>query len=127
MKDQGTPNQWNIEIFIDVIKESVPNMSWSQVIQELDYPGFIIKDPKALQFVLFSFIKATSNTPASFPIQFIYKPWKNSLGQVGSVKMISCRVKQVFTLRCIGFLLGGGGGGGGGGLNRLPNFQKRGP
>ena len=71
---------WKIEIFLDVLKESVPSLNWSQVIFELDHPGFMIKDVKGLQLIVFSFLKSAQSTP--FPIQHIYRKWKNALGQV---------------------------------------------
>lgn len=71
---------WNIEVFVDVLKELVPSLNWAHVIQELDHPGFLIKDPKGLHAIVFAYLKAEGNTP--FPIQSIYKPWSNTMGQV---------------------------------------------
>ena len=51
--DQPVPQTWNIEVFLDVLKENVPTLNWVQVIQELDHPGFLIKDPKGLHLIRF--------------------------------------------------------------------------
>ena len=77
---ENQPQTWNVDIFVDVLKEVTPTLNWLQVIQELDYPGFMVKDPKGLQLIVFAYFKASSST--NFPVQFIYKPWKNSMGQV---------------------------------------------
>lgn len=68
-----------MEIFIDVIKDLVPTLNWTQVMQELDHPGFMIQDPKSLQFLVYTFFKATNG---QFPVQIVYKPWNNTAGQV---------------------------------------------
>ena len=77
------PQTWNVELFIDVLKENVPMLNWTQVIQELDHPGFIIKEPKGLHLIVFAFLKAAPNTP--FPMQQIYRKWVNAMGQVGFI------------------------------------------
>ena len=77
--DQPTPNSWNIEIFVDVVKELVPTLHWKQVILELDHPGFLVKNPDVIRLILLAFHRATSEM---FPIEAIYKPWNNPFGQV---------------------------------------------
>lgn len=78
------PQSWNVDVFVEVIKELAPALNWNQVIQELDHPEFIIKDPKGLQLIVFAYFKATSSS--NFPIQYVYKPWKNALGQLSWVE-----------------------------------------
>ena len=70
-----------------MLKELVPSLNWLLVIQELDHPDFVIKDPKGLQFIVITYLEAAGST--AFPIQHIYKPWKNAAGQV-MVLEISC-------------------------------------
>ena len=76
---EHTPSSWNVELFVDVLKDLLPSLNWVQVIQELDHPGFVVKDPKGLQMIVYAFIKASNS---QFPIQVLYKPWNNALGQV---------------------------------------------
>ncbi|XP_065678715.1 CCR4-NOT transcription complex subunit 1 isoform X1 [Hydra vulgaris] len=78
------PQSWNVEIFIDVLKEIKPSLNWLQVMQELDHPGFFIKDPEGLQLILFAYYKSTNNS--SFPIQCLYKTWINTIGQLSWIE-----------------------------------------
>lgn len=82
---EQAPQTWNIDIFIDLMKELVPNLNWMQVVQELDHPGFLIKDVKGLRTIVYAYFKSAPNT--NFPIQLIYKPWSNSMGQLSWIEI----------------------------------------
>lgn len=77
---ENPPSTWYVDVFVDVVKELVPTLSWVHVIQELDHPEFIIKNPKGLQLIVFAYFKASPNS--AFPMQYLYKPWINTIGQV---------------------------------------------
>ena len=71
---------WNVEVFVDTIKDLLPSLNWRQVILDLDFPGFLIKTPDAIRLILHAFIRATGDV---FPVEAIYKSWNNTYGQVG--------------------------------------------
>ena len=72
-------HSWNVEIFVDCLKDIVPALNWRQVIHELDHPGFLIKGPDGVRIIVLGFLRATNEL---FPVDAIYKPWSNTQGQV---------------------------------------------
>lgn len=79
--DDQTPSPvtWNIEVFVDTVKELVPNLNWRQVIFDLDHPGFLIKTTDAVRLIILAYLRATNDI---FPVEAIYKAWSNTYGQV---------------------------------------------
>uniref|UniRef100_A0A3P8X1I3 CCR4-NOT transcription complex, subunit 1 n=1 Tax=Cynoglossus semilaevis TaxID=244447 RepID=A0A3P8X1I3_CYNSE len=51
--DGSQAHTWNVEVLIDVVKEVNPNLNFKEVTYELDHPGFIIRDSKGLQIVVY--------------------------------------------------------------------------
>lgn len=70
---------WNSEVFALVVSELVPKLDWKLVVKEFDHAEFIIRDRVALKLVVQA-IKRVVRDP--FPIEHIYRTWKNSEGQV---------------------------------------------
>ena len=66
-------------MFVDSVKELVPNLNWKQVIFDLDHPGFLIKTPEAIRLIIMAYIRATNDV---FPVEAIYRAWNNTYGQV---------------------------------------------
>lgn len=50
---------------------------------ELDHPGFIIRDSKGLQIVVYGIQRGLGIEV--FPVDLIYRPWKHAEGQVSGV------------------------------------------
>lgn len=65
------------KIFLSLLQ--VPNLQWNDVIAELDHKSFMINNKKGLRLLIQGLIKALNDT---FPVKHIYKPWKNTEGQV---------------------------------------------
>eukprot|EP00794_Sanderia_malayensis_P019065 gene19065-20980_t len=78
-----TATTWNIEIFIETLKELVPNLVWRQVIFELDHPGFVIKKSEAIRLIVLAYLHATSEI---FPVDAIYKTWNYTQGQLSWIE-----------------------------------------
>lgn len=47
---------------------------------ELDHPGFLIRDSKGLHIVVYAVQRGLGMEV--FPVDLIYRPWKNAEGQV---------------------------------------------
>jgi len=75
----SAPLTWNVEVFVDSVKELVPNLNWKQVIFDLDHPGFLIKTPEAIRLIIMAYIRATNDV---FPVEAIYRAWNNTYGQL---------------------------------------------
>jgi len=85
---------WNMDVFLQVVKEMNPHMMWREVIASLDHLGFLVLGRKGLRLLvqgLFRFL------PEPFPIDLIYKPWNNSEGQL-SFLMQAMKHPDVFCL-----------------------------
>lgn len=79
------PSTWNVEVFVQAIKEISPSLCWSDVIKELDHAEFIIKDRQGLS-LLFTAIhlgrKLQPFPQEKFPVELIYQHWKHAESQV---------------------------------------------
>lgn len=84
-KPESIPSTWNVDIFVQAIKEMAPNLRWDDVVRELDFPEFLVKDRQSLTLLmtaLRSGLQAQGFHPDIFPIDNIYRAWDNAEGQV---------------------------------------------
>lgn len=87
--ESNSANQttWNSEVFALVVSELAPKLDWKLVVKEFDHAEFIIRDRVALKLVVQA-IKRVLRDP--FPIEHIYRTWKNSEGQVRFSTFVVC-------------------------------------
>lgn len=86
--DLAHPTTWSIENFVQAVKELSPNISWRDVLSELDNPDFLIKDRHGFN-LLFAGIRHFFDGPFQpFPIELFYRKWKNSDGQYSLIMQI---------------------------------------
>ncbi|XP_061100268.1 CCR4-NOT transcription complex subunit 1 isoform X5 [Conger conger] len=86
-KDKSEGSQahtWNVEVLIDVVKEVNPNLNFKEVTYELDHPGFVIRDSKGLQMVVYGVQRGLGMEV--FPVDLIYRPWKHAEGQLSFIQ-----------------------------------------
>lgn len=57
-----------------------PGLNFKEVTYELDHPGFLIRDNKGLHIVVYAVQRGLGIEV--FPVDLIYRPWKNAEGQV---------------------------------------------
>lgn len=57
-----------------------PSLNFKEVTYELDHPGFLIRDNKGLHIVVYAVQRGLGMEV--FPVDLIYRPWKNAEGQV---------------------------------------------
>lgn len=57
-----------------------PALNFKEVTYELDHPGFQIRDSKGLHNVVYGIQRGLGMDV--FPVDLIYRPWKNAEGQV---------------------------------------------
>ncbi|XP_035520458.1 CCR4-NOT transcription complex subunit 1 isoform X10 [Morone saxatilis] len=82
--DGSQAHTWNVEVLIDVVKEVNPNLNFKEVTYELDHPGFIIRDSKGLQIVVYGIQRGLGMEV--FPVDLIYRPWKHAEGQLSFIQ-----------------------------------------
>ncbi|XP_076110950.1 CCR4-NOT transcription complex subunit 1-like isoform X1 [Mytilus galloprovincialis] len=84
-------NTWNVDVFIGVVQELVctswnnrqaPHFNWRDVVIELDHPNFMVLNKKGLRLLVQGLIKGLQEV---FPIDYIYRPWKNTEGQLSLI------------------------------------------
>lgn len=82
---------WKPEVFVQALKEAVPNLSWKEVCMELDQPDFIIKDRAALNLLL-TIIRLglqSSGQGTTLPAECLYRHWTNNIeGQLSLIATI---------------------------------------
>ncbi|XP_060741470.1 CCR4-NOT transcription complex subunit 1 isoform X2 [Tachysurus vachellii] len=86
-KDKSDSSQlhtWNVEVLIDVVKELNPNLNFKEVTYELDHAGFMIRDSKGLQIVVYGIQRGLGMEV--FPVDLIYRPWKHAEGQLSFIQ-----------------------------------------
>uniref|UniRef100_A0A8C7N354 CCR4-NOT transcription complex subunit 1 n=1 Tax=Oncorhynchus kisutch TaxID=8019 RepID=A0A8C7N354_ONCKI len=82
--DGSQAHTWNVEVLIDVVKEVNPNLNFKEVTYELDHPGFMIRDSKGLQMVVYGIQRGLGMEV--FPVDLIYRPWKHAEGQLSFIQ-----------------------------------------
>ncbi|KAK7790471.1 hypothetical protein R5R35_006209 [Gryllus longicercus] len=92
VQDGNHPTTWNIEIFVQTLKELVPNLPWNEVVLELDHPDFLVKDRQGLSLLLTAFrlgLPGQNFHPDLYPlIEVTYHHWKNPESQFSFVQQI---------------------------------------
>ncbi|CAJ0940956.1 unnamed protein product [Ranitomeya imitator] len=82
--DSVQAHTWNVEVFIDVVKELNPSLNFKDVIYELDNPVFLIRDSKSLQTVVYGIQRGLGLDV--FPADLIYRAWKHAEGQLSFIQ-----------------------------------------
>ena len=83
----GVPVAWNVEIFVQATKDLAPHLQWKEVVAELDHRDFYVNSKEGLKIIVRALSKAL-NEP--FPIELIFRQWKNTEGQVIAGFSICC-------------------------------------
>lgn len=73
---------WNVDIFAQTVKELAPNLSWKDVVGQLDHPGFHVPSKKGLRLLVQGLSRGLHE---GFPIHLIFRPWNNTEGQLSFV------------------------------------------
>ena len=74
-----TGNTWNADVFVLTVQEMAPKLQWKDVVKEFDHAEFVVRDRLALKLIVHA-MKRVLRDP--FPIEHIYRTWKNTEGQV---------------------------------------------
>ncbi|KAM9815709.1 CCR4-NOT transcription complex subunit 1 isoform X2 [Syngnathus typhle] len=82
--DGSQAHTWNVEVLIDVVKEVNPNLNFKEVTYELDHAGFLIRDSKGLNIVVYGIQRGLGMEV--FPVDLIYRPWKHAEGQLSFIQ-----------------------------------------
>lgn len=82
--DSTQAHTWNVEVLIDVVKELNPSLNFKEVTYELDHPGFLMRDSKGLQIVVYGIQRGLGMDV--FPVDLIYRPWKHAEGQLSFIQ-----------------------------------------
>lgn len=78
---------WKPDVFVNALKEIVPQLNWKEVCLELDHPEFIIKDRIGLDLLLTIFRLGTQMQSFPHP-ECIYRHWQNVEGQYSLIAII---------------------------------------
>uniref|UniRef100_A0A131YE57 CCR4-NOT transcription complex subunit 1 n=1 Tax=Rhipicephalus appendiculatus TaxID=34631 RepID=A0A131YE57_RHIAP len=80
-KDANTSHvTWNIDIFIQALYDLVPTLNWKEVVGELDFPGFFVKDRQGLKLLWHGLCRGLGSEP--FPTDRLYRVWRNPDSQL---------------------------------------------
>ncbi|KAG7189600.1 hypothetical protein KM043_017285 [Ampulex compressa] len=85
------PTTWNVEVFIQALKEIQSTLSWNEVIIKLDHAEFMIKDRQGLNLLIIGLrlgLQHQGYPPDVFPVELFYRHWGNVEGQFSLVQQI---------------------------------------
>ena len=74
----SSSSSWNVDVFVKAVSELAPKLSWKQVVEELDHPGFVINSKNSLKLLVKGLRSGLGSE--TFPIDVFYKLWKNTEG-----------------------------------------------
>lgn len=83
-------SSWKPEVFVQALKEVVPNLNWKEVCLGLDNSDFLIKDRAGLN-LLITIIRLgmqASGMGQNFPAECLYRHWTNVEGQLSIVSAV---------------------------------------
>jgi len=75
-KADQVAKSWNLNVFIDVMKEMYPKLSWPLVVKQLDHPNFQVPDPKGLALIMGVYRKISKEP---FPLDFLFEKLRDSI------------------------------------------------
>jgi hypothetical protein len=78
--NKDNANAWNLDVFVLCVQELSAALNWKDVVREFDHPEFFVRDKYSLKQLVQALKKVLKDT---FPIEHIYRVWKNPEGQVG--------------------------------------------
>lgn len=90
-KSNDSRNSWNIEVFIQALKEIVSSFQWNSVVAELDHSEFIIRDKQGLSLLITALrqgLQTFGFHPETFPVDHFYKRWTNVEGQFSLIQNV---------------------------------------
>lgn len=76
--------KWRIDVFVQVLKDVMPRLDWTEVYQNLDCPQFMVDSQEAFSLLLAIFALGTKNLP--FPVHIFFSTWNNHAGQLSLIK-----------------------------------------
>lgn len=81
---------WKADVFVQALKEGVPNLNWKEVCLGLDHPEFVIKDRAGLNLLITTIRLGmqTSGMGQNFPAECIYRHWTNVEAQLSLIAAI---------------------------------------
>ncbi|KAG1691671.1 CCR4-NOT transcription complex subunit 1 [Nymphon striatum] len=92
--DSSILTTWNMNFFVEALEEVVPSIDWKEIIQELDHPGFVVKDRQGLKILKHTLLVGLKNE--EFSTQNLLKPWRNTEGQLSLIQL-SLKNPDVFS------------------------------
>jgi len=85
------PSGWNVEVFVQTLKDMVPSLQWNDVILELDISEFIVKDRQGLSLLFTTLrlgLQGQGWSPDRFPVDLLYRHWKHADSQLSLFQQI---------------------------------------
>jgi hypothetical protein len=81
---------WNLEAFVDAVKERAPSLAWAEVFAQLDTPELELPSAAGLSLIAAVHRLALS---APLPVTTLLSPWNNIKAQLQATQLLltSCR------------------------------------
>jgi hypothetical protein len=89
---------WNINVFVDTIKELYTKLNWQAVIQGLDHPEFQLYDARGFGLILAVYRRATKSP---FPVEALFGVWTNTSVQLSMLKLAVACTPDTFSFYCL--------------------------
>ncbi|KNC78974.1 hypothetical protein SARC_08613 [Sphaeroforma arctica JP610] len=81
------PTTWDIQIFVDGIREVKPDLDWRDVVKGFDQPGVDFPNEQSVEFVVRLYRYATNGH--NLPVETLVSPWFNNVpGQIAFLRLV---------------------------------------
>ncbi|KAI4368425.1 hypothetical protein MLD38_016982 [Melastoma candidum] len=93
--DLPSQESWNIDVFVDSVKQLAPGINWASVFENLDHEGFCLPNEEAFTFLMSIYHRACQDP---FPLDAVCgSVWNNREGQLSFLKYAVVAPPEIFT------------------------------
>ncbi|KAL9650796.1 hypothetical protein ABK040_001846 [Willaertia magna] len=82
IKESSSTHQWQLDTFVSVLKNK--ELNWRQVVSNLDYPGFKLKDQKGLAMIVTIYKRLTGGEKLPLDV-IVCRKWNNNEAQLSFI------------------------------------------
>ncbi|XP_064466564.1 CCR4-NOT transcription complex subunit 1-like isoform X2 [Ornithodoros turicata] len=88
VQSANVANTWNVDVFVQAVHDLVPDLNWKDVVGELDFVGFSVKERGGLKLLWHALTRGLSLSHESFPSDRLYRIWRNTESQLSLLHQI---------------------------------------
>ena len=84
---------WNVQCFVDTLRDVNPKLSWQYVVKHLDHVDFKVFDSRGFGLIVSTYRTATKQP---FPVDYLFGLWHNTSAQLSLLKLAVSAPPELF-------------------------------